>query len=145
MGAGKQTTASWSLSWHKSGETRSLQQGFAALHQFGIDLVHNASGEKIYGDVKQVEGAVLSPRRSGVLKGAETLCRRSGHEREGLCREYCTTGLIQRDPTVGEESSGCSKDFPASVWCWSITEQCCPRSSEEISAALGRLGRDGGH
>lgn len=47
VGAGKQTAeASWSLSWHKSGETHSLQQGFAVLHQFGIDLVHEASGRK---------------------------------------------------------------------------------------------------
>lgn len=102
-------------------------------------------GEKIYGDVKRVEGAMLSPLCSRVLKGAETLCRMSGHEREGLCREYCTTGLIQRDPTVGEVSSRSSEDFLDPVWCWSITDQCCPRSSEEISAALGRLHRDGGH
>lgn len=63
------------------------------MHQFCIDLVHEVSRGRIYGDVKQVEGAKLSPCCPGVLKGAETLCRRFVYEREGLCGKFCIVEL----------------------------------------------------
>lgn len=36
---------------------------------------------------------MLSPCCPGLLKGAETLCRRFVYEKERLCGNYCAAGL----------------------------------------------------